>query len=485
MSVRHTLVYLLLGGAVGLLLHREQERGTLAELDGRHRDVLMRGPWQSGPPLVPGRGAVVFAGLDDKDRADRVFEGWPLTPGDWQVVLQNLKGYEPRQVVVPMAMGVERGGAGLEAAALALPRMTGAVAVSAVAGGGGKGIPGDLPVLRSEGAIELIPECRRIEGVVVPVAVGTGEIDLGVKGERLAVSGPWCRVPLLARYGESVVPTVLLRAVLAWWDVPVENVRVVPGEAIWCGEKVRIPIDAAGFLELYLPFTEEPEVMNADTFALPREQVEAALPAGDPQRRLLGSLGDRLVWFGMNDAASAVLRLPDGRQVSSGALTARAVAAMQSGRFLRPVGSRVQWGAEGMALLAGVWLLHRRWRWVVPCWLVAVVGWVGAGVWIYRDRGEWQVCWAGLGMLTVAAVLAFLLPRRERVAGRTGEAGVVKDEKVVGAVEEVVGEGEVGVEESEVSGAVGAGNGMERRRRRRRRERGERKAGVRVATRRR
>jgi hypothetical protein len=88
-------------------------------------------------------------------------------------------------------------------------------------------------------------------------------------------------------------------------------------------------------------------------------------------------------------------------------------------------------------------------------------------------------------MLTVAAVLAFLLPRRERVAGRTGEAGVVKDEKVVGAVEEVVGEGEVGVEESEVSGAVGAGNGMERRRRRRRRERGERKAGVRAGTRRR
>ena len=223
--------------------------------------------------------------------------------------------------------------------------------------------------------------------------------------------------------------------------------------------------------------------MNADTFALPREQVEAALPAGDPQRRLLGSLGDRLVWFGMNDAASAVLRLPDGRQVSSGALTARAVAAMQSGRFLRPVGSRVQWGAEGLALLSGVWLLHRRWRWVVPCWLVAVVGWIGAGVWIYRDRGEWQVCWAGLGMLTVAAVLAFLLPRRERVvAGRTGE---VKDEKVVGAVDEVAGEGEVGGGDGEASGALGAGDGMERRRRRRRRERGERKAGERAGTRRR
>ena len=481
MRVRHTLVYLLLGGAVGLLLHREQERGTLAEIDVRHREVLMKGPWQSGPPLVPGRGAVVFAGLDDKDRGDRVFEGWPLTPGDWQVVLQNLKGYEPKQVVVPMAMGTERAGAGLEAAALALPRMTGAVAVSAVAGGAGKGIPGELPVLRSEGAIEGIPEFRRIEGVVVPVAVGTGEIDLGVKGERLSVSGPWCRVPLLARFGESVVPTVALRAVLGWWNVPVENVRVVPGEAIWCGEKLRIPIDEAGFLDLYLPFTEEPEVLNGETFALPREPVEAALPAGDPQRRLLGSLGERLVWFGMNDAASAVLRLPDGRQVSSGALTARAVAAMQSGRFLRPVGSRVQWGAEGLALLSGVWLLHRRWRWVVPCWVLMVTAWVGAGVWIYRERGEWQVCWAGLGMLTVAAVLAFLLPRRERVvavAGQEGEAGVEKDEKVVG-------DGELVEEESEVSWALSAGAGMERRRRRRRRERGERKAGERVRTRRR
>ena len=179
MMVRHTLVYLLLGGAVGLLLHREQERGSLAEIDGRHREVLMKGPWQSGPPVVPGRDAVVFAGLDDKDRADRVFEGWPLTPGDWQVVLQNLKGYEPRQVVVPMAMGVERAGAGLEAAALALPRVTGAVAVSAVAGGGGKGIPGELPVLRSEGAIEGIPECRRIEEWWCRWRWGLGRLILG------------------------------------------------------------------------------------------------------------------------------------------------------------------------------------------------------------------------------------------------------------------------------------------------------------------
>ena len=78
-------------------------------------------------------------------------------------------------------------------------------------------------------------------------------------------------------------------------------------------------------------------------------------------------------------------------------------------------------------------------------------------------------------------MLAFLLPRRERVvavAGQGGEAGVVKDEKVVG-------DGELVVEESEVSWALGAGAGMERRRRRRRRERGERKAGERVRTRRR
>ena len=69
MRVRHTLVYLLLGGAVGLLLHREQERGTLAEIDARHREVLMKGPWQSGPPLVPGWGRVCgFIGSGESGR---------------------------------------------------------------------------------------------------------------------------------------------------------------------------------------------------------------------------------------------------------------------------------------------------------------------------------------------------------------------------------------------------------------------------------
>jgi hypothetical protein len=88
-------------------------------------------------------------------------------------------------------------------------------------------------------------------------------------------------------------------------------------------------------------------------------------------------------------------------------------------------------------------------------------------------------------MLTVAAVLAFLLPRRERVAAVAGKGSEAGDEKVVEAVDEVAGEGEVGGGDGEASGALGAGDGMERRRRRRRRERGERKAGETVGTRRR
>lgn len=410
MRVRNTLLWLLCGGILGLLLLREQERGTFAHWDGRQRDLMARHPW-SGGPVAGGPAAVVLGRLDDRDREERVFEEWPLSQGDWQVLLQNLKDYRPRQTVVGSGV-VGPGTAGLADAAREVGVLTVAAPVSAVAPGGAGELGSDWPILACEGSADGIPAIGRVLPLALPGAPGAGELDLGKKEDRVSVDGENCRVPLLMRVGDRVVPAVVLRAVMEWLGVSGGDVRVVPGVAVELGKSIRIPIDAAGGFTYHRPFAPEVPSFGADVFALPREQVEAVVTPGE--RALLGRLPELLLWLGEDDVVGRRLVLGNGERVSPSAVMAQAVAVIQTGRCVKPAETRSQWMVAGMALLAGAWLIH--WpRWLVLPGISAVAASLAAAGWHrFHLEGEWFPAVPAAGVLALAGLLAFLLPRAGR-----------------------------------------------------------------------
>ena len=89
MSPRFSLLLLLAAAAFGVLLHREQQRGSFETFDRRHREFLRANPGSAEWTTMADEPQVILARLDDPDlpTAQRAFEAWPPRVDEWQVVL--------------------------------------------------------------------------------------------------------------------------------------------------------------------------------------------------------------------------------------------------------------------------------------------------------------------------------------------------------------------------------------------------------------
>ena len=414
MSFRNSFLVLLFGGTLGMFLLREQQRGILEPFDSVHREFLKANSAPGQAPVASSAPAVVFGRLDDVDQRNRVFESWPPGQGDWQVILQNLAGYQPKALAIAAPLPFDKAGSGLEAAAKSIARLITGAPASVSAGDGPQVLPDGLPVLRCNGPVSNIPEFKSIRPSAIPAIPGAGGIDMQPRQQELSVDGDWCRVPLLARLGEKVVPTLALRALLEGSGVPAAEVTVEPGHAITDGKSLRIPIDDAGFFRYFLSLAPEVPAVNADVFVLTREQALANLPPDDPQRSILAALPQSLLWIGQDNAAGRVLKLPNGTPVSSAYLTARALAAIQTARFMRPLPPLQQWMMPAGTLLFCLWLTHWRKSRLWPGAFVAAITLAGISLYFYRRDDLWIPLVPSLAMLTATLILSFLLPAAGR-----------------------------------------------------------------------
>lgn len=412
MSFRNTLLVLLFGGTLGMALLREQPRGTLEPFDRVHREFLKANPGDDRPPAAA-HPSVVFARLDDGDQARPVFEKWPLNESDWLIVLQNVPAYAPKVTALHAGLSFPKAPPPLEAAAKAVPGLCVPLALSVSPGDGAQTLPDSLPVLKVTGSTDAIPEFKSLRESALPGALAAGDIDLLPAAQALTVDGDWCRVPMLARMGDKVVPTLALRALLEWSGVPAADVTVQPGTAITAGKALRIEIDEAGCFRFFLSLAPLVPSLNADAFVLKRDEMLAHLPADDPQRLVLESLKGSLLWAGLDDSKSRSLNLPNGTPVSRADLTARALAVIQTNSHLLPLPSQRQWIAPAATLLFCIWLTHWRKSRLWPGALVACAALAGASLWLYRQDHQWLPIGPSLALVLATVLLSYLLPSRK------------------------------------------------------------------------
>jgi hypothetical protein len=410
MSIRNTLLVLLFGGTLGGFCLREQQRGTLERFDRVHREFLKANVTTGGPAASMDAAAVIFARVDDKDQSKKVFESWPLNENDWQIILQNLPAYTPKAVALGVPFRFDKAGGGLEGTAKSIPALTVATEASTAAGDGPQVLPDSMPVLKVNGSINRIPEFKSIKPPAVPGEGAPNEIDLAVKEQKVTVEGDWCRVPLLARMGNKVVPTLALRALLEWANVPPKDITIKPGVEITAGKTLRIPIDTSGYFRYFLSLAPEVPALNADDFVLGKEQTLSELPEDDPRRKALDRLKSSLLWFGEDNVGARVLKLPNGTPVSPAELTARAIAAIQTDSYMRPLIPDLQWIPAAATLLFCLWLTQWRKSRLWPGALVAAVTLVGVSLYLYRMDHQWMPLGPSLAVLAATLVLSYLLP---------------------------------------------------------------------------
>ncbi|HWB02032.1 MAG TPA: CHASE2 domain-containing protein [Verrucomicrobiales bacterium] len=412
MIVRNSLLVLLFGGVLGGFCLREQQRGTLDGFDKKHREFLKANVSSGGPVNSMETAAVVFARVDDKDQSKRVFETWPLGEGDWQIILQNLPGYTPRAVALGVPLRFSKAGAGLETSAKAIPGLVVAVEASTAAGDGPQALPDSVPVLKVNGSPARIPEFKSIKPSPVAGAAAPVEIDLVSRDRKISVDGDWCRVPLLARQGDKVVPMLALRVLLEWAKVSPKDVTVRPGFQITDGKDLHIPIDDGGFFRYFLSLAPEVPAVNADDFVLARDQTLEELPTDDPRRGALLALKERILWFGEDNVAARTLKKPNGTPVSPAELTAGAIAAIQTDSYMRPLAPDFQWVPVAATLFFCLWLTHWRKSRLLPGAFVVAVALVGVSLHLYRQDHQWMPIGPSLAVLGATVVISFLLPSR-------------------------------------------------------------------------
>lgn len=417
MTGRLSLILLLVGGSIGVLLHREQQRGTFEPFDRAHRSFLLANPGAETARALSTEPRVILARMDDPDLppSQRAFDSWPPDPAEWQILFQNIVQYEPKTVAVQMPLVFDAVTAGLRDAAQRLPGFSLTAPASAAPA---TALPPELPILpqglpelKVTGPVHGVPEFHHVSAPSLSGRLGVEEVDLG---RHVSVVGDWCRVPLVARSGPRLVPALPLQALLAWVGIDPRDITVHPGESIRGPGGLRIPIEEDGCFRFYLPLTGRVPAVDADDFLFDREQANRHYPPGSPDRRILDRIPGSLVWIGADDNASRRMLLPDGNRASAADLFTRAIAVIQTGRRVSPLtpGSQIPVIAATLGWIS--WIV--RWR-RARVWIGALAGGVMLvlfSLFLFRNDSVWVPLAPSLILLAGSWIVCLLIPRRDK-----------------------------------------------------------------------
>ncbi len=138
-------------------------------------------------------------------------------------------------------------------------------------------------------------------------------------------------VPLIFRYRGEIVPSFVLQAMMLWYQLTPDDIKIEVGKTIAMGSKVTIPIDSAGNMRVDFksPYTR----FGFDDLLLAVELTQANHRAAITPKKVR----DKIAMLGRTDSASRTLSFPTGRKGSSSQLYAAAIATIQNKTFIHRI----------------------------------------------------------------------------------------------------------------------------------------------------
>lgn len=421
------VIFLIIAAAMTFFLNREDERGTFAVVDREYISGLIA--YSDADIHEP---SVTFLQVDDPEA--RVFGSWPLGPVDYSILIDNLGKNDPRVIAVEPVLGWIGGVDDLRMSSLRNvllrtdPEFEGGGTARVLLGAELQMNPSGKPI--GAGALSLFPEIKNVEGdrsrlpeftragafpepalTAISQQLGFTRIDLGdADAERKQDS---LTVPMLARFGDRVVPSFILLAMVLEAGVDVDSVEVVLGDVIRIGGErgLEIPIDRAGRLNVFTGIRERIAKHNADILILlGGEDIRDQLT--EAQKK---SLLSRIVILGTDDEAARTIPLRGGEMISRGELFAMAMATIQAERFIQKVPPPVRNVIWGGLLVIGVGLLRLPRKptaaMLSAVWLILYL--VG-NLMLFQYTQQWTPLMVPLGIVSSAVLVALLLPATRR-----------------------------------------------------------------------
>ncbi len=316
----------------GLLLMRESRHEPLASWDNDFADFLARNSRHRAAPAP-----VTLVEIND---SSLVNHPWPWTPLDFSLFFQAVLPFQPEVVAIDEVLDWER----LSLAAdqqQKLPQYEKILRDSILRApkvllGAHLGFPEDpqsipplqeVPLLKNvRGDVSEVPEFTAIErqppeDYRLSAAIGFANLP----SDRARYNS----VPLVLRYRGETIPSFALQAVMLWLQLTSDEIAVEMGSHIAIGQRMRVPIDAAG--RMRVDFGSPRVAFGFDDLLLAAEQMEAGRHPGVPVRQMKGGV----VVLARTDKGARTLPLAALRNGSPGELFAAAIATIQNQTFIR------------------------------------------------------------------------------------------------------------------------------------------------------
>jgi hypothetical protein len=401
---RHGIQLSILTLLVGVFLLRESQREPLMWLDERFSDFIAAGA-SRGAQIAP----LTLVELEPPAEGDA---GPVRSPLEYALFFQSGQGFRPAVMATDEILQWDRAKLRPELIAkfpqysqFLRDHILQAERPLLAAELGYPDDPGVLPPLEPVGVIRkvrgelnAIPEFTAIERQPAEefrLSSSVGFVNLPQESARQRA------VPMLFRYRGQVVPSFVLQAVLLWEKATLDDVAVEAGKKITVGEKLEIPIDAAG--RMRVDFGVKVSRCGMDDLILAAELSEtkraehAELFAG------------RIVLLSKARDEAPKLALGGGRTGSRGELLAAAIATVQQRSFVLrapwwldflavglfsalaffvPQWSRLRVTLAGAGVLAGIVIGGVALFGVAKLWMSVLVP---AGLWVFLSAYPWVV----------------------------------------------------------------------------------------------
>lgn len=233
-----------------------------------------------------------------------------------------------------------------------------------------------IPSANIVGKTDLFPRADKLVGEAPQLVTSAQTLGTVVENNELFSPAPENRVslPLFIRWGGEIIPTLPLVATLNALDLKPGDVRIIPGDSLFLGNKRSIPLDEYG----RIPLAEHSSPTMLDTKEVIVPVMSGLRPPDTTAVRKLLSSADAVIV----SEPSALSDTPDAQALLA-AQTIRSLMgalAPEPAVLIPAAPSWVQWVIVLDVLLVAVWALRfqRRGRFIVwgLCILAApVIAW--------------------------------------------------------------------------------------------------------------
>lgn len=391
-AITGSLAWLYLGGG----------KAQLSTVDPWFLDFLVanaRNAIEKSAPKVSPDVVLVQFGEKDKDE----YGSWPPAPLDYIMVLKRISPHEPEVVAFTESLRWSTETPEflhpLRQALVGMPSTVFGFEVTSEETPEGASLPEaaefmakEMPSLSAaENSIEKMPSFRTVTNLPAKTLRVVGQ--MGISGLASA-QGETDAIPMLAREGSKIVPSVVAQAVTLYRRAPFSamRLRLGPGARLNLGDRFVIPLDATAAVRL------PPQITVPTVNALDLLTPELGVPSEEVTRESLGK--NKVVVISHS---------------SDGLTEAKAIAAALASPEFRQAPLPWEWIIGGITVILASWQLFRGRLGVLLAGFGLLILGIVTSLLTFQTSLQWCSPLPILAVVAASTLVCFLWPYRQIV----------------------------------------------------------------------